>query len=227
MRYTWTIRNKAENLIIFFNGWGLDEQPFIPLTSSLFDVLMFYDYQTALIPPQARAMLQPYKSFTLIGFSMGVWMSQKVMEQLPDTPVFSLAINGTLNPIHDRYGIPPAIYDQQCESFSEAAARQFYEDLVATPSERERFLAHLPRRGWQDQQAELIRLRELVQQDPLDRLSGQFDAAYISTQDKIISARNQMRFWKNQSTVHMLESGHFPFYRWPSWEALLHEVQGE
>ncbi len=226
MRYTWTIRNKAENLILFFNGWGLDDHPFEHLGSNNFDVLMFYDYDTTSIPDQARAMLQPYKTFTVIGFSMGVWISQKALPQLPDTPNYALAINGTLNPIHDRYGIPPAIYGQQCDRFNTAAVQSFYDDLLATPAERERFLNHQPKRAWQDQHAELVRLRRLIEQDPLDRLSGQFDAALIGSQDKIISARNQLRFWKNQCTVHMLDSGHFPFYRWPSWEALLHEVQG-
>lgn len=227
MQLHWLIKNKAEDLIIFFNGWGMDHHPFTHLTSDHYDVVMLYDYRDFVFPEDLLKTMQPYHAFHLIAYSMGVWTAHRLMDTIPEAPSFSLAINGTLNPIHDRYGIPPEIYDQQIDSFDQNSMDTFYQELFTSPTELERFLKHQPQRPWQEQKEELIRLKQLVSQTPMQLTSGQFDAAIICNQDKVMASRNQLRFWKDQCDYHRIDEGHFPFFRWQSWESLLREVQSE
>ena len=48
-----------------------------------------------------------------------------------------------------------------------------------------------------------------------------FDSAIISRYDKIIPTKNQLRFWNNNAVVKILESGHFPFYNFESWNEIV------
>ena len=46
MKYKWLVKKNNKSLIIFFNGWGMDESVVRHLESGSYDVLMFYDYNT-------------------------------------------------------------------------------------------------------------------------------------------------------------------------------------
>ena len=46
MKYKWLNRNNNQKLIVFFNGWGIDENIVKHLDCEDYDVLMFYDYNT-------------------------------------------------------------------------------------------------------------------------------------------------------------------------------------
>ena len=44
MKQSWLHKQSLNKLIVFCNGWGMDEHPFRPLHSFGYDVLMLYDY---------------------------------------------------------------------------------------------------------------------------------------------------------------------------------------
>ena len=46
MKYKWLNLKKNREVIIFFNGWGMDESVMKHLNYGSYDVLMFYDYNT-------------------------------------------------------------------------------------------------------------------------------------------------------------------------------------
>ena len=46
MKYKWLNLKKNREVIIFFNGWGMDESVIKHLNYGSYDVLMFYDYNT-------------------------------------------------------------------------------------------------------------------------------------------------------------------------------------
>ena len=46
MQYKWLNKQENKNLIVFFNGWGMDEKVVQHLKFCDFDVLTFYDYRT-------------------------------------------------------------------------------------------------------------------------------------------------------------------------------------
>ena len=45
MEYKWLNRKNNSKLIVFFNGWGMDENIVAHLEFDEYDVLMFYDYK--------------------------------------------------------------------------------------------------------------------------------------------------------------------------------------
>ena len=72
MKYKWL--NKGVNnskLILFFNGWGMDENVVKHLDCENYDVLMFYDYNT-LNTDFDWDLLDVYPEKNLIAWSMGV-----------------------------------------------------------------------------------------------------------------------------------------------------------
>ena len=46
MKYKWLNRGENNKIILFFNGWGMDENVVKHLDCEDYDVLMFYDYNT-------------------------------------------------------------------------------------------------------------------------------------------------------------------------------------
>ena len=44
MKYKWLNKHQNNNIIVFFNGWGMDESVVHHLDFSDYDVVMFYDY---------------------------------------------------------------------------------------------------------------------------------------------------------------------------------------
>ncbi len=67
-------REKNEDLIVFYGGWGTDENVFAPLCTDDFDFILFYNYSAdeALVLPETKT----YNSITLIGWSLGVWAAE-------------------------------------------------------------------------------------------------------------------------------------------------------
>ena len=116
------------------NGWGLDEQPFCFLDSESHDVFMLYDYRDLSFPVDVKALFRPYKEIYLLAWSLGVWVSQSLKNLLPDRTAFSVAINGTLQPIHQQYGIAPDIFASTLQHLSPAPQIRLHsqtEPLVA------------------------------------------------------------------------------------------------
>ena len=77
MKYKWLTQNyKNDNLIYFFNGWGMDESVLNILKKPLnTDILMFYDYQNLEINNDVFDECLKYKNKYLISWSMGVMIS--------------------------------------------------------------------------------------------------------------------------------------------------------
>ena len=44
MKYKWLNKKNNEELILFFNGWGMDESVVSHINPENFDVIMIYDY---------------------------------------------------------------------------------------------------------------------------------------------------------------------------------------
>ena len=224
MQAAWLVQNHSPQLVLFFNGWGMDATPFEHLKSKRFDVLTLYDYREAVLSEPLRERLTLYREIYVIAWSLGVWAANAMKDQLPHPPVFSLACNGTLNPIHARYGIHPGIFQSTLETWSSTVQNQFYKNMFTDVDAARRFALVQPRRTIEDQSMELRSLRERIDLDPDKVAAGRFDSALISEQDQIFPKRAQIRFWEGQSNCHVIQGGHYPFFQWSLWEELLDAV---
>ena len=203
MKYKWLNRQTNKKLIIFFNGWGMDETIVSHLEFENYDVLMFYDYN-CLESDFDFSEIKKYDTVSLAAWSMGVMVAT-----LFDIDYSSkTAINGTLEPISDKYGIPKRIYDLTLKGFSPKGAERFIKSMFKEKVE-------LPKinRDFEEQKSELFALKEYKANTEF-----KYDRVIISTDDKIIPTKNQTAYWNIEPNIN---SGHAPFYLFKKWSELL------
>ena len=130
MRYKWLNKEGNNKLILFFNGWGMDENVVKHLDCEDYDVLMFYDYNT-LDSDFDFNSLNIYPEKNLIAWSMGVMVGGKYLDKLSLLKQ-TIAINGTLKPIDAEFGIHPKIYDLTIKGFDENGRDRFIKSMFDT-----------------------------------------------------------------------------------------------
>lgn len=201
MKYKWLNEKNNDKLILFFNGWGMDESVVNHLLAEDFDVVMFYDYNDL---DTDFVIRDCYSKKYIVAWSMGV-MCATLFNFKPDS---ATAINGTLKPIDNNFGIPARIYELTIRGFSPAGANKFIQNMFDN-------IEDLPviKRDFENQKSELSALKNYKA-----NLNFKYNRIIISNNDKIIPTKNQEAFWGIKSNFN---SGHCPFYLFNSWSELL------
>ena len=205
MEYKWINRKNNEKVIIFFNGWGMDEHVVSDMNVTDFDVLMFYDYNNLNTDFDFRT-LDCYKEKNLVAWSMGVMIAtlfKKDLEPLNN----KTAVNGTLKPIDPKFGINPRIYDLTIRGFNETGRAKFIKNMFDSEE------AELPKvsRTLENQKSELSAIKEYSAD-----LTFEYDKVFISDNDKIIPTKNQCAYWNQEPNI---QGGHCARFR--SWSELV------
>lgn len=203
MKYKWLNKKTNQNLIVFFNGWGMDESVVKHLGFEEYDVLMFYDYNNLETDFDFQE-LNNYKTRYLIAWSMGV-MTAALFDIKYDSKT---AVNGTLKPIDNSFGIPERIYDLTLKGFNEKGAKRFIQSMF----EGECKLPEVSR-DLENQKSELFALKTYCANPDF-----KYSKVFISNNDKIIPTKNQTAFWGIEPN---LKSGHCPFFLFKNWSELL------
>lgn len=210
-------RSNPKKLILFFNGWSLDENIVKHLTSSEHDVIMFYDYSGLDIDENVLKEINGYEEINIIAWSFGVWACSTVINKF-NNPKNVIAINGTLIPIDNNFGIPEKILNLTLSNLSEKTYPKFFKNMFAEEVDSNRF----PQRTIENQKQELRQIQELSSKKQLSKLSFAPTKIFISNNDKIISAKNQINYWegvndKNNTKIQIIKKdcGHYiPFKNW-------------
>ena len=149
MKYKWLNKINSDKLIIFFNGWGMDDFVVSELDCADFDVIVFYDYNDL----DCDTDLNGYKEKYLVAWSMGVMVAT-----LFDFGGIksSVAIAGTPYSVHNEFGIPERIYNLTLRGFSEKTAEKFMERMFLTKPDTSKFSD----RTTESQKSELIKMSE-------------------------------------------------------------------
>ena len=224
MKYKWLNKEGNNKLILFFNGWGMDEGVVKHLNCEDYDVLMFYDYNT-LDSDFDFNSLNIYPEKNLIAWSMGVMVGGCLAPSLalPLGEGTKIAINGTLKPIDAEFGIHPKIYDLTIKGFDENGRDRFIKSMFDTQPPPA-FQAPSPlERDIENQHSELITLKEICKLAPslilpLGEGTLHYDKILISDNDKIIPTKSQVDFWGIEPN---LKGGHCPFFQFEKWSELL------
>jgi len=204
MKYKWlNKKNNNGKLIIFFNGWGMDENVVKHLEPEDYDVVMFYDYNSL------ETDFKPEKDYSetnIIAWSMGVMIAG--VKNFPFNGKF-VTINGTLKPIDEKYGIHPKIYDLTIRNFNTETRDKFINNMFDKdfPALKEE------KRELEDLKTELIALKSYKA-----NLDFKPNKIIISNNDKIIPTKNQCAFWKIEPNF---KGGHCPFFSFSKWSELL------
>ena len=217
MKHLWIKQSQTQHLMVFFNGWGMDARPveFLEVAPEN-DLLMFYDYRNVDIDVHLPPQLQRYESIRVLAWSMGVWAYSQLHLEGIDNIEYAIALNGTCLPIHDKYGIPPGIYQTTIDHFSEAGREKFFRRMCGSHSTFQRFQDYVPNRSLREQQEELIAIQKQAQEQREHRYC--YNHVLISNRDKIIPTAHQLHSWKGKVKYTMIDSPHFPFFLWKSWE---------
>jgi pimeloyl-[acyl-carrier protein] methyl ester esterase len=221
MKTQWLHCHGNEWLIIFCNGWGMDSNPFRPLLSAQYDVLSCYDYTDNLCSINIRDLKQRYDRILLVGWSMGVAYGQRHFEDVAEYFYKTVAVNGTLRPVDELHGIPVDICRGTLEALDEDTLLKFYRRMCRSSSVFDTFITNRPQRALNDIKKELAAIMEDMERANAD--SSIYTDIIISEKDMIVPTKNQVRFWNRAQAgkVQRLESSHFPFYLWKSWDDLL------
>lgn len=212
MQFHWLNKQNNNKLIIFFAGWSFDYKPFEFLNCENYDVLMLYDYNNIELPE-----IPQYDEYYLIAWSMGVFTAYQLRDKLPDFKT-KLAINGTPFPVDDEFGIPQKPFLLTLRHAKTGLEGKFYQNIFDNQDEFERYMSTEVERSIQNREEELKTLYDKIKVSE-KVYENYYDKAIVSSNDKIIPAKNQLNFWQNKAEI--IESGHFPYYHFTSWNEIL------
>ena len=198
-------KQQHDELLLFFAGWGLDAHPFEHLQPLHEDFMICYDYRDLLFDTQ---QLLSYQKIRVLAWSLGVWAAAKVLPETALPITRSIAVNGTLSPIHDEKGIPCDIFQGTIDHLNERNLMKFQRRMCYTPAVYEDYLQRAPQRTLEDVKEELICLKDYIQEANHES-AWKWDRAYISTHDFIFPCENQQQAWQGKTEIHTLQEGHY------------------
>ncbi len=221
MEYNWLNRQNNDNLIMFFCGWSFDFKPFERLNCGNNDVLIIYNYSDiANRDFTINSLSHGYKTYSLITWSMGVYAAYLLRDLLPDFKE-KIAVNGTPFPVDDEFGIPVKTFDLTLKYVETGLQGKFQKNLFKHPEEYKKYLSCPVERSIENCKEELIALNNYIKKSEPEYKKF-YDYAIISDTDKIIPTRNQIKCWENFNTpIKILDSGHFPFFNFNSWDEII------
>lgn len=216
-------REKNNKLILFYGGWGTDENVFAPFCDDDSDFILFYNYSAdeALVLPEIKT----YEKITLIGWSLGVWAAEYLSNKTGIKPDVTIAVNGTPVPADNQYGIPLNVFEGTLNNITEENIEKFYFRMFG---DKKNYLANIdriPHRTIKSLHDELRWLynRIMEQKEPGFR----WDYAVTSEIDRVFPSENLKSYWeKEKSTYHIiLPLPHYFFHKWKSFTEFISFIE--
>lgn len=266
--------NKSDKLILVFSGWGSDENIFSHLSGEKYDVIICYNYthvrpesclgcDCVMEQKSTRCpfynIFKRYSEINIVAWGTGVWMASLTFElyfhhlgaqgrfkilRLIKKIRRSVAINGTLFPISNTWGLSQRMFNNTVEGFKEDVANNFTAansprlekfnlKICSNRTTYSRYMAQAPHRGLEDLLNELVAIKEnfTVSNAIL------WNKAIIGTKDTIIPAKHQTRFWTDYDLgtdrtkriasesggfkIEYIDAPHYPFFLWKSWDEIV------
>jgi biotin synthesis protein BioG len=216
-------REKNTNLIVFYGGWGTDENVFAPFCDDESDFILFYNYSAdeALILPETKT----YEKITLIGWSLGVWAAEYLSHKTGIKADVTIAVNGTPVPADNQYGIPLNVFEGTLNNITEENIEKFYFRMFG---DKKNYLANIdrvPQRTLKSLHDELRWLynRIMEQKEPGFR----WDYAVTSEIDRVFPSENLKGYWeKEMNTKHIiLPLPHYFFHKWKTFTEFIQFVE--
>lgn len=193
-----------DSLILIFTGWSTSASLFDEISVPGWDVLVVSDYDNCEFD---NTLLSSYSTIYLYAWSLGVAMAGVCLDS--DSIIRKFAINGTMKPADDVYGISRHIYHSTAENLDDRNLRKFQRRMFES-ADSYKSVAHLL-----NYEADIEALRnQLYTVDIITsgKMSDfKWTRAYISESDAIFPAESQRRYWESQDDVEIygLKGGHF------------------
>lgn len=184
------------NLILIFNGWGMDN-------SILNSITIPDDYEVKVIdfPYNVENLnLSIYKKIIYIGWSFGCYYLTKYILDNNIDSKYIVALNGHSQTI-GKFGILPKMFDFTLDTLTPGSLVKFYENMDID----ENF--QFPQKEFNDIKNELQ-----IFKDNYAPLNNIFKYAFVGENDKIISTSKQLKYFNTYGVdTTILNCGHYPF----------------
>lgn len=198
----------CRRLLLIYAGWGMDWRPFRELSLPGYDIMVLWDYRDLTFNWKP---LMAYDEVCLVAWSMGVFAASVTIHELLPRITKRIAINGTLDPIHDSKGIPSVIYHGTINALSPSTLRKFYRRMCMNADEFEAFRANQPKRTIAELSEELRAIEtHYIFHVPQVR---EWDLAVVSRHDAIFPTQNQVTAWRQLAPIQFMEAAHLPDFR--------------
>ena len=225
MKTAWLRKEGAEELLVFFNGWGMDHRVAAwllreSLSAGLSqDILSCYDYHTLECEPGFLNGISRYSRITVVAWSFGVWAAQHT--ELPPIER-ALAINGTLHPVDPVKGIPPEIFQATISTYSEENRHRFNRRMCGSREALELFSCMSPERETADQLRELERLQDhMLNENIKSSAAWHYNHAVIGGRDCVFPPEHQLNAWQGVPQTVIADMPHFPFFHFINLQEVL------
>lgn len=214
MQYLWLKKDNNKNLILYFNGWGMNETHINHLKSEDCDILEVFDYRN-LDFDFSEFDFSKYDKKYLVCWSMGVFAANKFSDFLNNFDR-KIAINGTKKVIDDNFGIPKKIYNITAKLLNQDSLDKFIKNMFDNGNLNPNITIT---RELKELKEELIAIQkiELNENENIN-----FDKAIISKNDRIIPTKNQINFWQaDKARYELINSTHCPFEIYSNWSEII------
>ncbi len=225
MKSTWIRREGAAELLLFFNGWGMDQRIAEHLRGDSLsatlgpDILAFHDYRSLYPEPEFMEEVIHYGHITVVAWSFGVWVAQQI--ELPPIDR-ALAINGTLCPIDPMEGIHPDVFQATLATYSEESRNRFNRRMCGGGEAHALFCSIAPQRDVSGQHDELRSLKDHFSAPPVKSSPAwNYNLAIIGGRDLVFPAQQQFHAWRALPQTIIADMPHFPFFHFRSFRELL------
>jgi len=199
-------------IIVFFNGFALDANPFWFLQNQNKAILQISSYNDLKFNFIDEILIKYNKKY-LISYSLGVFVAAYYLLNRKFDFEKIIAINGTLKPIDEKFGINLKMFDLTIKLFDNIGNEKFYRNMFDNEVEYNEFMIRQPFGDALQRKEELIFLKNLILSKDLAEMKKNFNQVYISKNDRIMPYKSQKLYWEGANVIE-LEAGHFPFYKY-------------
>ncbi len=205
MKTEFIINNGSSKLILIFAGWSTDPSLYKEIRREGWDVLVAYDYSDL---DFQSGLLENYDTIWLFAWSLGVFISDLVLDNSQVTS--AIAINGTLDPVSDTYGIPLNIYDNTTANLNRNNLIKFRKRMAGESAIfREKFSGEFDDERIEELKRQLEFIGNLAKPENKGKSSKgiKWNRAYISENDRIFPAQNMIDACESNETEAVILKG--------------------
>ena len=207
------INNNSADLIVFFAGWGCDENQFTNLHDEK-DVLILYDYQNL----ELDFDFSKYENIYVLAYSAGVFVASIMANHIPNVRQ-KVALCGNPYLFDEILGLSAEVV----QVFREITLDNYLEFrrkyMVFSDAEYVKYNQLQSIRSIESCQNELDGLQRLYQQNKL-QINPAFDKAIVAENDLIFNLSAQKKFYQDKLVI-VPNARHHIFFKFKSFEEML------
>ncbi len=212
----WLNKENNSKCILFFNGWGTDENAVSHIKPGNFDICMFSDYTNSEINTED---FKAYKTVYLVAWSLGVYMASNILNGADLEFDKAIALNGTQKPVDEDMGIHPLIFNATLKTWNEKNRTKFNMRMLGGRKQYSELITRVGTRDIENQKKELSYIQKEVLSNAKAELH--YDCVLIGRNDLIFTPTNQLNYWNEKSCIVERKIPHYPFEIFESWTQII------